>query len=159
MQVRVYREAESPEDAEIVTGVAYSPVIRAPMRLRIASRTLFIFSTNRFATSIFAALKEDGLVDGHPVQFDLARIDNDAQKTDVFNAWAAGTGNISSMAYFGHEVHREMHAERITSLKATFVDGTVANVNSKGRITIYGEAQDDDLVSLFDRLYTILGPD
>lgn len=164
---QVMRDPEG-EPTEILPAVAFQRTYSVELRYYQAERLMMVFQARDTARQIVAELTASGLLKAEPIKFDLRQIAKDPNRLTVFNAWVEGSGNITSEAYFGHDVldDPKLKNSPLRSIKVHFrgsqgMEDFTLFVSMDGRIShLGGRVENDHLVRLFRDLqkYRVHGP-
>lgn len=69
---------------------------------------IFVFHTRSVAASFMKRFRKCGQMDFAIMRFDLSRVKNLPQVTNIFNAWVdSDMSRVSKIAYWGTDVHKE----------------------------------------------------
>jgi hypothetical protein len=163
--VRVRARSEGVEDEwEVIEAAAAQSRIKVETRWNPTERLLFIFARKEIAKRIFSHGVQDGLWRGEPLEFELSRLRGDQDVLNTFQAWARGTGRVTTHAFFGNNIleEDEVRRTRLSSVRVNLRLGgqeLVVFISADGRINCADDSLDHAaLYDLFHRLYAKLTP-
>lgn len=163
--VRVRNRTEDQEDAwQVMEAAASQELIKLEARWDPRQKLLFIYAGKMVASRIFRAGLSDGYWKGKPLPFELTRLRGDPDVLNAFQAWAQGTGRVTTHAFFGNNIleDEEVRKAKLSSVRVhlkTMNQEIVVFISADGRINCTDDTLNhDELYDLFHRLHLKLTP-
>ena len=94
---------------------------------------IFVFVNKRVANNFMKRFKKSGFFNYEKIFFDMDKIENIPDLSNIWGLWENSTGRCKKKAYFGTEVHKheEVDKKKVTAYNVNleYDDGTVVNLS------------------------------
>lgn len=102
----------------------YQPKYFFDVIIDFNNEEIYVFTKKSVANSFMKRFKKSDLLDFKHIYFDLSRIDEIVELSNVWGAWEDGVGIIKKKAYFGTEVNKsdDIDKTKVTSYYVEYED-------------------------------------
>ncbi len=110
---------------------SYQAIDTFDVAIDFKSEEIFVFINKRIANNFMKRFKKSGLLNYEKIYFNMEKIDNIPDLSNIWGVWENSTGRCKKKAYFGTEVHKheEVDKKEVTSYNVNleYDDGVVVN--------------------------------
>lgn len=110
----------------------YQEIYKFNVIIDFVSNEIFVFTKKKIAASFMKRFKKEGLLDFKRLYFDMNKIENVPELSDIWGLWEDCQGKCSKRAYFGTGVHTldELNKSNVTTYNVEYEldDGNIVDL-------------------------------